>query len=119
MPTRTRAAARVSVTGIGWRRPISISGDRFDQVSKAILAVLTTEPIKFTELSRSVARRLPKFEGSISWYTLTVARELEVQGRLVRHVKPVRYAKPRSKRDAANAAGKTAAVRPRRVRGAV
>ena len=119
MPTRTRVPGRVSVTGVGWRRPISVSAEKFAQVSRAILEVLTVEPIKFTELSERVAKRLPKFDCSVPWYTVTVARELEVQGKLVRRAKPVLYSKPGSttaKRASVKAAGKKAVVRSRRAK---
>ena len=94
MPTKTRGSDRVKITGVGWKKPMSISAEKFAQVSPAVLAALTSEPIKFSELTARVAKLLPQFEGSIAWYTITVARELEVQGRLVRHAKPVLYSRP-------------------------
>ena len=96
MPTKTRASDRVSVAGVGRKKPIAISAQKYEQVSKAILAVLSVEPIKFSELARRVGERLPNFEGSVSWYTITVVRDLEVQGSVVRYEKPVLYSKPAS-----------------------
>lgn len=112
MPTKTRDSQRVSITGVGWKKPLSISTQKYAQVSKAILTALSAEPITFTELVRRVGERLPGFEGSVSWYTVSVARELEVQGKLVRQAKPVLYAK--APRDTAHRIFKTpfAAVYP-------
>lgn len=52
---------------------MAISVDKYDPVARAILAVLSTEPIKFGRLVDLVARRPPRFEGSVAWYTISVA----------------------------------------------
>ncbi len=86
-------SARIQVRGKGWTKTTTIDAKKFDVMSKALLASLTAEPLAFGKLVERVTRRLPEFEGSISWYAITCARELEVQGKLVRQEKPVRYMK--------------------------
>lgn len=93
--SQVQSTKRVRVKGLGWKRSVAIDSDKYKIVSKAILSVLTTSPIRFTEIVRLVEKKIPDFEGSLSWYTISVARELEAQGKIIRHPKPVLYSKPR------------------------
>jgi hypothetical protein len=91
---KTRSTAvRAQIRGLGWKRATTIDAGKYDLVSKAILASLTREPITYTEMVRRVRVKLKAFSGSVSWYTITVARELEVQQKIVRHANPVRYSR--------------------------
>jgi hypothetical protein len=91
-----RPSARIAIRGKTWKKKSSISEDKFKAVARAISAVLPAKPIRFTELVERVRAKLPGFQGSVAWYTISVARELEVQGKLLRSVKPVLYSKPRA-----------------------
>jgi hypothetical protein len=106
----TAPIARTAIRGAGWKKPTTISTAKYEAVVNAILSVLPGQPIRFTELVGRVERQLPDFEGSVAWYTITCARELEVQGRLVRHARPVLYSRPAETRQA------VAAVRSRKVK---
>jgi hypothetical protein len=86
-------SSRTPIRGVGWKKKSTIAGDKYQPITKAILASLTTKPITFTELVKRVTKRVPGFEGSVAWYTISCARDLEVQGKLTRHTRPVLYSK--------------------------
>ena len=93
-PAKAKKSARVAVKGVTWKRSVAIPADKYQAVARTLLAVLPRQPITFTQLVELVARRLPRFDGSVAWYTIAIARELEAQGKLTRHPKPVRYSRP-------------------------
>lgn len=84
---------RTPVRGKAWKKSSTIASDKFEAVSRAIRASLGAEPVRFTSLVERVAAKLPKFEGSVAWYTITVLRELEVRGEVVRRPRPVLYSR--------------------------
>lgn len=75
---------KVKIKGRGWNKSFKISRDKYDAVSEAILKVLSKEPIRFSDLENGVKKQLPDFEGSVGWYTISVLRELETQGKIKR-----------------------------------
>ena len=89
-----KKGSRKTIRGKGWKRPISISGDKYTLISSAILKVLSAEPMSFSAVVRGVKKRVRSFPGSIAWYTVSCLRELESQKKLVRHrTKPIGYSK--------------------------
>lgn len=88
------AAKRTEVRGRGWKRSIRIDAGKFDAVARAILDALTADPVPLRVLVERVAARLPGFDGSVTWYTISCARELELRGELLRQARPVRYGLP-------------------------
>jgi hypothetical protein len=54
---RARIKERVTLKGVGWKKPISIAVEKYEQVSKAIMAVLPAKPIKFNGLAELVGKQ--------------------------------------------------------------
>jgi len=75
---------RKSIRGKEWKRSITIASDKYNVISKAVLKVLTSKPVRFYELAAKVKKAAPKFPGSVSWYTVSALRELENEGKVIR-----------------------------------
>jgi hypothetical protein len=93
VPGKNARPSRTKVRGKGWTRSRSIASDKYQVISRAILATLPKTPITYTEVVRRVEAKAKRFAGSISWYTITCLRELEMQGKVTRHRNPVRYSR--------------------------
>ncbi len=90
---KSTAPRRKRIRGKGWKKQSTISGEKYEVISKAILASLTRTPIKFSRLVELVNGKVKRFSGSVGWYTISCLRELEVQRKVKRHLKPVLYSK--------------------------
>jgi len=47
--------------------------------------------MRYSDLAAQVKKTVSNFDGSIAWYVMSCLRELEVQGRITKHQRPVRY----------------------------
>jgi hypothetical protein len=93
MAKKTKGDSRTAIRGKGWKKKSTIATDKYEKIAKAILGSLTKNPVTFSELVKRVDARLKDFDGSIPWYTVSCLRELETQGKVTRHQKPVLYSK--------------------------
>jgi len=75
---------KVKIKGRGWNKSFKISRDKYDAVSTVILKVLSDKPLRFSEVENEVKKQLTTFEGSVGWYTISILRELETQGKIKR-----------------------------------
>jgi hypothetical protein len=72
------------IRGKRWKRSLTIADEKYRVISEAVLDVLGSEPIRYSDVAVGVKKRVQNFSGSIEWYTITVLRELESQGKVVR-----------------------------------
>lgn len=67
------------------KRGVNIDKDKYETIREAILNVLEpVDEIAFRALPPAVAKQLPEFDGSVSWYTTTVKLDLEARGLIER-----------------------------------
>jgi hypothetical protein len=64
---------------------VNISKDKYDIIKNHILNILKEDELTYTELTKKIEKQLANsFEGSISWYTVTVKLDLEARGLIER-----------------------------------
>lgn len=68
------------------KQGVNISKEKYDIVRSAILSILgQQQETPFKDLPAEVERSLEKeFDGSISWYVVTVKLDLEARGLIIR-----------------------------------
>ncbi len=94
MPTKKKKPARKVIRAKHWKRSSTIAQDKYAAVSKAILQILTKKGMRWGTLADRVHAKLPRFDGSVWWYTISCLRELETQGKVRRDLgPPVMYSK--------------------------
>jgi uncharacterized protein DUF6958 len=77
-------AAKKTIRGKRWEKPRRASLDKYTMISTAILHVLTSERISFSNLVERVRREVPDFPGSVAWYTVASLRGLERERKVAR-----------------------------------
>ena len=67
------------------KRGVNISREKYDLVRAAVLDALANGPLTLNALLDAVTQRLgPGFDGSTSWYTMSVKLDLEARGEIER-----------------------------------
>lgn len=89
----TTSVSRIAIRDKGWKRATTIATNKYNVISQAIMSSLPTSPIAFSELVKRVGAKVVSSDGSVPWYTISCLRELEVQGRVLKHQKPVGYSR--------------------------
>lgn len=64
---------------------VNILRSKYDRIKETILDLVNEQgEITFGELTRLAKKRLKNFDGSVSWYVVTVKLDLEARGMLER-----------------------------------
>ena len=68
------------------KQGVNISKEKYETIRQAILSILGEQSETFfRDLPAGVERKLEKeFDGSISWYVITVKLDLEARGLIIR-----------------------------------
>ena len=75
---------RVLTTNFRTQGVKRIAMEKYEPIAKAINAVLQDgKNLTYTELVTEVKKRLQDFKGSVSWYVITVTRDLESRGKMI------------------------------------
>ena len=76
-------ASKKAIRGKEWLRSINIPLDKYTKISRAVMKVLSNEPVRFGELTAKVEKEVKGFSGSVGWYLVGTLRELEKEGMVV------------------------------------
>ena len=64
---------------------VNIDKEKYILFKNEILKSLLDGPMSYEDLKDSITRRIAKsFEGSVSWYVVTVKLDLEARGEIIR-----------------------------------
>jgi hypothetical protein len=76
---------RITTQHPAGKQGVNIDRNKYDQVREAILATLRkVDDMPLHKLPPAIAKKLPDFDGSISWYTTTIKLDLEARGLIER-----------------------------------
>lgn len=70
---------------------VRISKSKYEIIRKGILEILTEETLPFMKMAHTLEQEIGNsFDGSVSWYAVTVKLDLEARGivQIVPHTKP-------------------------------